>query len=49
LVIYDDSDPRASIARLSRSLDMDTQRLASIFDFVNSGPPHGPNCLVLDV
>jgi FixJ family two-component response regulator len=50
LVIDDDSDLRASIARLLRSLDMDVQLFASISDFLNSGPPpRGPTCLVLDV
>ncbi len=49
LVIDDDPDVRASIARLLRSLDMDTQLFASIPDFLKSGPPAGPTCLVLDV
>src|ERR1700686_3003836 len=49
LVIDDDPDLRASIARLLRSLDMDVQPFASISDFLNSGPPSGPTCLVLDV
>jgi FixJ family two-component response regulator len=49
LVIDDDPDLRASIARLLRSLDMDVQLFASIFDFLNSCPPRGPTCLVLDV
>jgi FixJ family two-component response regulator len=50
LVIDDDPDLRASIARLLRSLDMDVQLFASISDFLNSGPPPlGPTCLVLDV
>jgi FixJ family two-component response regulator len=49
LVIDDDPDLRASIARLLRSLDMDVQPFASISDFLKSGPPSGPTCLVLDV
>ena len=49
LVIDDDRDLRASIARLLRSLDMDTRLFASISDFLKSGPPDGPTCLVLDV
>src|ERR1700726_4121950 len=49
LVIDDDPDLRASIARLLRSLDMDTRLFASISDFLKSGPPDGPTCLVLDV
>jgi FixJ family two-component response regulator len=49
LVVDDDPDLRASIARLLRSLDMDTLLFASISDFLKSGPPNGPTCLVLDV
>ena len=49
LVIDDDPDLRASIARLLRSLDIDTQLFASISAFVESDPPDGPTCLVLDV
>jgi FixJ family two-component response regulator len=49
LVVDDDSDLRASIARLLRSLDMDTLLFATISDFLKSAPPNGPSCLVLDV
>jgi FixJ family two-component response regulator len=49
LVIDDDPDLRASIARLLRSLEMDTLLFASISDFFKSVPPNGPTCLVLDV
>src|SRR5580658_2794488 len=49
LVIDDDPDLRASIARLLRSLDMDTLLFASISDFFKSVLPDGPTCLVLDV
>jgi FixJ family two-component response regulator len=49
LVIDDDPDLRASIARLLRSLGMDVQLFASITDFLNSAPPPSPTCLVLDV
>ena len=49
LIIDDDSDLRASIARLLRSLDMNTKLFASIPDFLKSDPPDGPSCLVLDV
>jgi FixJ family two-component response regulator len=45
LVIDDDSDLRASIARLLRSLDMDTLLFASISEFFKSVPPNGPICL----
>jgi FixJ family two-component response regulator len=49
LVIDDDPDLRASVGRLLRSLDIDTQLFASIPDFFKSDPPDGPACLVLDV
>jgi FixJ family two-component response regulator len=49
LVIDDDPDLRASIARLLRSRDMDVRQFGSISDFVRSSPPDGPTCLILDV
>jgi FixJ family two-component response regulator len=49
LVIDDDSDLRASVGRLLRSLGIDVQLFASISDFLKSDPPDGPTCLVLDV
>jgi FixJ family two-component response regulator len=50
LIIDDDPDLRASVARLLRSLGIDTRVFASIPDFVKSHPPDdGPTCLVLDV
>src|SRR5260370_18915094 len=49
LVIDDDVDLRASIGRLLRSLGLDVQLFGSISDFLQSNPPGGPTCLVLDV
>ena len=49
LVIDDDSDLRASVGRLLRSLGLDAQLFGSISDFLKSDPPDGPTCLVLDV
>ena len=49
LVIDDDADLRASTGRLLRSLGLDAQLFGSIADFLKSGPPDGPSCLVLDV
>src|ERR1700730_4005639 len=49
LVIDDDPALRASIGRLLRSLDLDAQLFASISEFLESDPPDGPTCLVLDV
>jgi FixJ family two-component response regulator len=49
LVIDDDADLRASVGRLLRSLDLDARLFASVSDFLESDPPDGPACLVLDV
>src|ERR1700730_13086150 len=49
LVIDDDTDLRASVGRLLRSLGQDAQLFASISDFLKSDPPDGPTCLVLDI
>jgi FixJ family two-component response regulator len=49
LIIDDDSNLRASIARLLESLGLTTQQFASISDFLASCVPAGPSCLVLDV
>src|ERR1700747_1370072 len=50
-VLVLDADPalRAAVARLLRSVGLDTQLFASISDFLKSDPPDGPACLVLDV
>src|ERR1700739_3678656 len=49
LVIDDDPDLLASVGRLLRSVGLEVQLFASISDFLNSDPPDGPSCLVLDV
>jgi FixJ family two-component response regulator len=49
LVIDDDAALRASIGRLLRSLDLDARLFASISEFLESDPPDGPACMVLDV
>src|SRR5437667_11027787 len=49
LIIDDDPELRASVARLLRSVGQDAQLFASIPDFLKSDPPDGPTCLVLDV
>src|SRR5258708_38112803 len=49
LVVDDDPALRESVGRLLRSLGLDTQLFASIYDFLESDPPDGPACLVLDV
>jgi FixJ family two-component response regulator len=49
LVIDDDPDLRASVGRLLGSVGMGAQLFGSISDFLESDPPDGPTCLVLDV
>src|SRR4051794_22235896 len=49
VIIDDDPALRGSIGRLLRSLGLDAQLFASISEFLESDPPHGPTCLVLDV
>jgi FixJ family two-component response regulator len=49
LVIDDDVDLRNSLGRLLRSVGLNTKLFASVSDFLKSGPPEGPSCLVLDV
>jgi FixJ family two-component response regulator len=49
LVIDDDSDLRASVGRLLRSIGLEVQLFASIPDFLKAIPPDAPTCLVLDV
>jgi FixJ family two-component response regulator len=49
LVVDDDPTLRESVGRLLRSLGLEAQLFASIADFLNSDPPDGPACMVLDV
>src|SRR5262245_58021167 len=49
LVIDDDPNVRAAVGRLMRSIGLDAQLFGSISDFLESDPPDGPTCLVLDV
>jgi FixJ family two-component response regulator len=49
MVIDDDPDLRGSVGRLLRSLGIDARLFGSISDFLDSDPPDGPTCLVLDV
>jgi FixJ family two-component response regulator len=49
VVIDDDPNLRDSIARLLRSLDINTRLFESISDFLKSDSPDGPTCLVLDI
>ena len=49
LIVDDDPDVRASLGSLLQSVGIDSKLFASIPDFLESNPPDGPACLVLDV
>ena len=49
MIVDDDPDLRASVARLLRSIGLNGQPFATISDFLASDLPDGPACLVLDV
>jgi FixJ family two-component response regulator len=49
LIIDDDAELRASLARLLRSVGIDAQLFASVPEFLKSDLPDRPICLVLDV
>jgi len=49
LVIDDDSEFRDSVARLLRTVGLNTRQFSSVPDFLKADPPTGPTCLVLDV
>ncbi|WSH63961.1 response regulator transcription factor [Rhizobium ruizarguesonis] len=49
IVIDDDSEVREALGSLLRSVGFTVNLLASVGDFLTSGRPDGPTCLVLDV
>jgi FixJ family two-component response regulator len=49
VVIDDDREFRASVARLLRSVGLNSRLFASIADYLQSDRPDCPTCLVLDV
>jgi FixJ family two-component response regulator len=49
VVIDDDPAIRESLGGLLRSVGLQTKLLASVSEFLKSGRPDGPTCLVLDV
>jgi len=49
LVVDDEPTFRESVGRLLRSVGLEAQLFTSVADFLNSDPPDGPACLVLDV
>jgi len=49
IVIDDDPAIRDALGSLIRSVGFQPQLLASVGEFLKSGRPPGPSCLVLDV
>ena len=49
LVIDDDPEFRDSVARLLRTIGLNTRQFSSVPEFLKAGCPEGPACLVLDV
>jgi len=49
LLIDDDPEFRDSVARLLRTVGLQTREFSSVPDFLKADPPEGPTCLVLDV
>jgi FixJ family two-component response regulator len=48
-IIDDDPEFRDSVARLLRTIGLETRQFSSVSDFLKADPPGGPTCLVLDV
>ena len=49
VVIDDDPDVRGSLGGLLRSVGLQVSLMASVDEFLKSGRPDGPTCLILDV
>jgi FixJ family two-component response regulator len=49
LIIDDDHEFRDSVARLLRTVGLDSQQFSSVADFFKAALPDSPTCLVLDV
>lgn len=49
IVVDDDPAVREALGSLLRSVGFEVKLLASVNDFLKSGRPDGPACLVLDV
>src|SRR5258705_5331275 len=49
LVIDDAPEFRDSVARLLRTIRLETRQFSSVSDFLKADPPARPTCLVLDV
>src|SRR5262247_3197792 len=49
LLVDDDPNFRDSVARLLRTVGLETRQFSSVADFLKADPSDGPSCLVLDV
>jgi FixJ family two-component response regulator len=49
LVVDDDPEFRDSVARLLRTVGLETRQFSSVSDFLKADPADGPSCLLLDV
>jgi RNA polymerase sigma factor (sigma-70 family) len=49
LIIDDDPEFSNSVARLLRTIGLETRQFSSVSDFLKADPSDGPTCLVLDV
>jgi FixJ family two-component response regulator len=49
VIVDDDPGIREALGSLLRSVGLDVQLMASVPEFLTSGRPDGPTCLVLDV
>ncbi len=49
IIVDDDPGIREAISSLVRSVGFQPKLMASVDEFLQSGPPGGPSCLVLDV
>jgi len=49
VIVDDDPSAREGLARLVRSVGLEAKALASMPEFLESGRPDGPTCLILDV
>ena len=48
-IVDDDAAFRTSVARLLRSVGLNTRLFASVAEYLESEPPDCPTCLILDV
>jgi FixJ family two-component response regulator len=49
VIVDDDPDVREALSSLLKSVGLQVKALASLLEFLKTGRPEGPTCLVLDV